>query len=91
RDANALLYKYTGLKLPINELNFWLLGIPAPDKPIKLIQLNQNRLLTKLIQDDWQIEYKRYNNVNNTRLPGKIFIENHAFDVRLIMQRWITQ
>jgi len=90
-DANSLIHKYTGLKLPINQLHYWMLGIPSTNQPINLINLDDQGKLSKLKQDGWEISFKRYTDLDNKSLPNKIFIENHEFDVRLILQNWVVR
>ncbi len=90
KNANSLLSKYTGLKLPVNELKYWLRGLPAPSHSIKDISVNPNGSLASLLQNNWRIEFKRYKIVESVALPDKLFLSNHDFDVRLVMQRWIN-
>ena len=87
-DANYLLYTYTGLRLPINELKYWLKGVPAPEENISLIKLDSNGKLAKLAQQNWTIDFKRYRKQGEIEIPDKIFLENHEFDVRLSIRRW---
>lgn len=87
-DANALLFKYTGLKLPVNELRYWLIGLPDRDNKLGRIELDETGHLQRLFQQDWKIDYKRYSQHSSYTLPDKIFLENHEFDVRLSIQQW---
>lgn len=90
-NPQSLLYDQTGLNLPVNELKHWLLGLPHPQGKKDTegaITLNQNSLLSKLEQNNWEVTFKRYTTVNDVQLPNKIFLKNQDIDVRLIIQQW---
>ncbi len=85
-NAQSLLYRHTGLTLPINALKYWLLGTPSPTD--SAIELNEQGLLSKLQQNDWEVTFKRYTTQNNINLPNKIFLTKNGIKVRLIIQTW---
>ena len=87
-DPQSLLYAHTGLKLPVNELKYWLLGLPSPDNHYSTVELNEKGQLSKLSQNNWEVTFKRYTTVNNRQIPNKIFLVNHEISVRLIIQKW---
>ena len=87
-DPQSLLQTHTGLKLPVKELRFWLLGLPAPDSHYDAIEINAAGQINHLKQNHWQINFKRYTSVNGKMLPNKIFLKNHEINVRLIIQKW---
>ena len=87
-DPQLLLYNHTGLKLPVNQLKYWLLGMPSPDNNYKSVELNEKGQLKKLRQDDWEVTFKRYSKTNELELPNKIFLVNHEISVKLIIQKW---
>lgn len=87
-DPQTLLQNHTGLKLPIHELRYWLLGLPDPQNKTNSIELNEKGQISKLTQNNWEINFKRYTTVDNFQLPDKIFLVNHEINVRLIIQKW---
>jgi outer membrane lipoprotein LolB len=87
-DPELLLETHTGLRLPIKNLRYWLIGSPSPLSNKNRIMLNNEGLLSQLSQVGWDISFKNYIRVNDTTLPKKIFLENHEFDVRLVIQHW---
>ncbi len=90
KSANDLLYRYTGLKLPVDQLKYWLRGLPAPRQAVKQASLDNQGKLLKLQQAGWAIEFKRYHQNGALSLPNKLFLANHEFDVRLVVQQWRT-
>lgn len=86
-DVDLLLYEKTGVKMPVSELRYWMLGLPAPNGQDKK-QLNQDGRLISLQQSDWKVRYKRYTAVNGLALPKKIFARKHNLDVRVVIDEW---
>jgi len=87
-NPQLLLQHHTGLKLPIEELRYWLRGLPALNSAHKIIEFNEAGQLQKLQQNNWEISFKRYKNVGTISVPDKIFLLNHEINVRLIIQKW---
>jgi len=87
-DPELLLETYTGLRLPVKNLRYWIVGTPSPLYNDSRIILNNEGLLSKLSQMGWDISFKNYSKISNVLLPRKIFLENHEFDVRLVIQNW---
>jgi len=87
-DPELLLETHTGLRLPIKNLRYWIVGTPSPLNNDSRIILNNEGLLSKLSQMGWDISFKKYHKISNVLLPRKIFLENHEFDVRLVIQNW---
>jgi len=58
-DIEQLLFKAVGWKLPINELRYWLFGLPAPMSN-GLYELDQFNRLEALKQSGWSIRFSTY-------------------------------
>ena len=85
-DAIAL---NTGWDLPLHALPYWLKGIPTPDYPVQLLELDPDRnLLRKLQQDDWEIHYEQYEAFNNLTLPTRLRIQRGDTSARMILRTW---
>lgn len=86
-DVDQLLYDATGVTMPLAELRYWMLGLPAPNgKDVK--HLNSQGRLKMLQQSDWKVRYKRYTKVNGLILPKKIFARQGELDVRVVIDKW---
>lgn len=87
-DSPALLLQQElGWSLPVNMLNYWIKGIPAPDSPASY-QLNEQGLLENLIQADWQVNFSRYQTLESQTLPGKIRLQQGEVSLTLLIKRW---
>jgi len=79
----------TGWDLPLHALPYWLKGIPSPDSPAQLLELDTDRnLLRQLQQDDWEVHYEQYEQFNNLTLPTRLRIQRDATSVRMIIRDW---
>ncbi|MDO6564879.1 lipoprotein insertase outer membrane protein LolB [Amphritea sp. 1_MG-2023] len=81
-----LMQQTLGWQFPVRELLYWVRGIPAPNSPYDL-SLNQ-QLAQQLNQNDWQINYLRYNYQSNYPLPEKITIRRNGLQLTIIAKEW---
>lgn len=87
-DAELLLLEHTGIRMPVNGLRYWLLGLPQPDKKVKDLKLDAAGRMLSLHQEHWQVSVDRYQQYNGKTLPAKLIIKNHHLKVRLIVDQW---
>ena len=99
KNAQQLLYRTTGWLVPLDGLDYWILGLPAPGSAANLELDDQGRLKT-LDQSGWDIRFLQYAHEGALDLPNKIFIKrqddlnaidasrNHSLEVRLIIEHW---
>jgi outer membrane lipoprotein LolB len=86
-EAAAELEKAIGFDLPVLELRYWLLGVPAPGLPANE-ELDEQGRLVRLSQQDWNLTFDRFENVRGSWLPGRIKLERGAIRVRLVADKW---
>lgn len=72
--------------LPLNEIGFWIRGIPAPNQPF-IADYNELGLLGYLEQAGWQIDYQRYVG-DDLPLPDKIEITRGDATAKIIVKEW---
>lgn len=89
-DAESLLYRFFGMRLPVAGLRYWVTGLPQPGMPSNLEYDGAGRL-ARMQQASWDIRYRGYMYVQNIALPRKMFIENSRLNVRLVIERWDVQ
>ncbi|RLA43911.1 MAG: outer membrane lipoprotein LolB [Gammaproteobacteria bacterium] len=88
-DAIAL---NTGWDLPLHALLYWLKGIPVPESPVQLLELDPDRdLLRKLRQNGWEIHYEQYEQFKNLTLPTRLRIQRGSTSARMIIHDWQAQ
>jgi len=85
--ALEFLSSELGAPLPIGQLRFWLVGVPAPDAPQRESFGTDGRLAT-LEQLGWRVRYLRYQSVGRVALPARMEIESEDTRMRLAIGNW---
>lgn len=85
-SAQDYFQQQFGWELPIQQLRYWALGIPAPGEAKTSIN-PQNGLLDELKQDRWHIRYLRYSR-HRQPLPEKIILQRQQIKLTLIIHQW---
>jgi outer membrane lipoprotein LolB len=83
----AQLQERLGFTLPIDQLRFWLLGVPDPGATFELKRNEQERA-SQLIQDEWTIDYDRYMPVDGDVLPAHLVLNREGARVRIVADHW---
>lgn len=86
-SPEALMQDQLGWHVPVQGLKYWLTGRPSPDAVLNR-ELDHLGRLSSLVQDGWEIRYRRYGRVNGYELPLKLELNNHRLRVRLVIDRW---
>jgi len=76
-----------GQSLPIAEMRYWLVGVPAPGSPHDET-LGDDRRLSSLIQSGWQIRYDRYEPVGALALPARMEMTTEGLRLRVAVSDW---
>ena len=94
-SAQGLLARTTGWWLPVEDLNFWVLGLPAPGSRART-ELDARGRLRLLEQQGWRIEFLEYAVVNGYELPRRLFVRRTAdaaadhgrLEARIAIEHW---
>lgn len=86
-SAEELMQQQLGWSLPVENLLWWVRGLPAPHSRSQ-VQLDSNSLLAKLEQDQWQIEYLSYRTENGLQLPERIKLSGAGLNITLVIKEW---
>jgi outer membrane lipoprotein LolB len=81
------LQERLGFALPIDNLRFWLLGVPDPATAFELTRNAGDRAL-KLTQGGWTIDYDRYMPVGGDVLPAHLSLSGEGVRVRIAVDHW---
>ena len=97
RDANQLIYRLTGLMIPVDNLPDWLLGLPTDADSFQLSPTHTLQALDKQIGlNDWNIAYQRYGDIEwheqTLPLPNKLRVSTSDVKINFVITKWnITQ
>lgn len=89
-DASEALARTLGVELPVHNLRFWLLGVPAPQTPAVESFDAQGRL-QQLEQDGWTGTFDRYVLQGGRWLPGRVQMRQGDGRIRVVISRWQLQ
>src|SRR5271165_1732608 len=81
------LQEKLGFDLPLDQLRFWLLGVPDPGAAFELTRNTQDRAL-HLTQGEWSIDYDRYMPAAGDSLPAHVVLNRQGVRVRIAVDRW---
>lgn len=87
RSAASLLYSQLGWHLPVEDLYFWLRGLPDPSHASQQ-QLDPQQRLKTLKQSKWTLRYSRYQQVNGLELPTRIEATYKEVKLKIVIREW---
>ena len=76
-----------GFDLPIEDLRYWLLGVPDPNQPFEVAK-NPTERAQRLQQGGWTIDYDRYMPAGADVLPAHLTLTRDAVRVRIVADHW---
>jgi outer membrane lipoprotein LolB len=83
----ASIQEKLGFDLPIENLHYWLLGVPNPRSTFDLSRNDQDRAKV-LSQAGWSIAYDRYMPVGGDVLPARLVLTAGDVRVRIVIDHW---
>jgi outer membrane lipoprotein LolB len=79
-----------GFEPPLENLHYWLLGVPNPAYGFEVSRNDQDRAKT-LTQAGWSVSYERYMPVAADLLPTRLVVSRADVRVRIIIDHWDLQ
>lgn len=86
-SVNELVQESMGWPIPVNALQWWVRGLPAPGV-IENEQIGPGGLLTSLHQFGWNVDFTRYDSVGDMELPVRLNATRDNYRVKLAISRW---
>ena len=80
-NPEQLLEQQLGWSIPVAQLLYWIRGIPAPKQSYQFTD-------QQLRQAGWQIDYQRWQQVDQYQLPAKMTATHPRAKVTLILKDW---
>ena len=90
KSAGALTYQLFGWSFPIEQLRYWVRGVPAPHTQVSALTLDSSGLLSLLVQDGWTLSFTHYQNTPVGPLPSKIRASSGDIRIKLIIKEWLV-
>ncbi|MCW8423326.1 lipoprotein insertase outer membrane protein LolB [Legionella anisa] len=86
-NPDQLLAEQTGIRLPVNNLYYWVRGLPAPG-PVQAEKRDEYNHLVQLKQSGYTINFTKYTSVRGVDLPSMIRLEGNGVMVKVAIQNW---
>jgi len=87
-SGEALLERVLGVRLPVEGMLYWVMGLPRPQTGHSLVWDEVGRV-ARLNQDGWQLDYARHQQQAGRWLPGRIFARrDEDLEFRLVVDAW---
>ena len=86
-NADELLLEQTGIRLPVNNLYYWVRGLPAPG-PVQAEHRDDYNHLVELKQNGYTINFTKYTSVKGVDLPSMIRLEGNGVMIKVVIQNW---
>jgi outer membrane lipoprotein LolB len=88
--VQAQVQEKLGFEPPLENLHYWLLGVPNPAYGFEVSRNDQDRAKT-LTQAGWSVSYERYMPVAADLLPSRLVVSRADVRVRIIIDHWDLQ
>lgn len=90
KNATMLVYKLTGLVIPVTYMQDWLKGLPteADDFVLKQDTNTLSSLSKKLGNQIWNLEYTSYQAVNSIPLPYAMNLTQSDTSLKIVVSKW---
>lgn len=85
--AHDELVRRMGFEPPLNNLRYWLQGVPDPSTPGTEVPDAQGYLGT-LTQAEWTVTFSAYMQTADGALPQRLTVTRGAVKVKLILESW---
>lgn len=86
-NAHDLLMQEFGWDLPINNLDYWVRGLPAKTV-VQNYTLNNYGYLKTLQQENWIVSFSDYQLIKKHAFPTRLTITSPGFKLKLVKLAW---
>jgi outer membrane lipoprotein LolB len=76
-----------GFALPLDDLRYWLVGVPNPATASEF-KLNEQDRIPQLTQDGWTVAYDHYMPAGSDLLPSRVVLSREGVRVRIAVDHW---
>lgn len=91
QSPEELIWRHTGWFIPVRDLQYWVLGLPAEARSPEDYQLDARGRLIRLDSGSWTVDYFGYQSVGKNagvELPDKLRLDNPQLSIKLAITEW---
>ena len=88
--ARAALRQRLGIELPLADMRYWMLGLPAPETPgagVTRLAAGEGEG-AGFRQRDWEVRYPEFKPVSGWSLPARLNATSGGVRVRIVVDDW---
>jgi len=95
-SAEELLFTVTGWRIPLNGLEYWIRGLPAPGEFAHQDRDEHGRI-ARLRQFDWDVRFLDYMSSGTYELPRRIDLilaapeSRERVEARIVVEEWVVR
>lgn len=86
-DAEALLARELGWRLPMAGVPWWVRGLAADPDAARIVY-GPDGLPTLIVERGWRVEYRGWTPVDGLSMPRRVVARRAPFEVRIAVERW---
>lgn len=86
-DPDLLVHEVWGWNIPVAALQFWVRGIPQPDRPLDSAEII-NTEAASFRQSGWLVKPGSYRDIEGISLPTRIRLEGQGAILTVLVNRW---
>ena len=90
QDAESLTENTLGFRLPLSNLSNWVIGKTGTNN-IEALSIDEMGRIIAFKQDGWFVSYENYTKIDSVALPTKIFLKSEKVNLKIIIEKWISQ
>ena len=87
-NADQLLERALGWRMPVSGLRYWMKGDIDPSVPADALVVGDAGLLEGVRQSGWTVRIPSYMDAKGIVMPREIILTNPRVDARITVRRW---
>lgn len=87
-DPETLLAWYTGYRVPVSALRYWLRGLTAPGPEVEDLTLGPAGRPERIVQGGWEVVYRDWTEASGLPVPSRLEIVRGDDLVRVVIRNW---
>jgi len=89
KTPEALIEEALQWSIPVSDLRYWLLGLPAPQTPVEGLKYDDEKRIWQLKQAGWTINYQAYQTLpDGTDVPHKLQLKQGPLILKFVFTHW---
>ncbi len=86
KNAEQLMQQHLGWAIPVQDLTYWLAGLPAPYESKKVRY--EDGFLKELQQNHWTIHFLDYHHFGVYQIPSRLILQQDAIKITLVVDEF---